>query len=72
MQKERQLQQLYETILQLKLDRRNFRKKFFSMGLLDDTNEVEENVPHRPGKLYTFNAERYRLKERRKFMGIDF
>ncbi len=68
----RQLQQLYETILQLKLDRRNFRKKFFSMGLLDDTNEVEENVPHRPGKLYTFNAERYRLKERRKFMGIDF
>lgn len=68
----RQLQQLYESILQLKLDRRNFRKKFFSMGLLDDTNEVEENVPHRPGKLYTFNYEKYRLKERRKFMGIDF
>jgi 8-oxo-dGTP diphosphatase len=30
----RELQNLYEAILDVKLDRRNFRKKFFTMGLL--------------------------------------
>jgi 8-oxo-dGTP diphosphatase len=68
----RELQNLYESILGIKLDRRNFRKKFFSMGLLEDTQEYEFDVPHRPGKLYRFNYEKYRQKERRKFMGIDF
>jgi 8-oxo-dGTP diphosphatase len=68
----RQLQNLYESILEIKLDRRNFRKKFFSMDLLEDMNEYEFDVPHRPGKLYRFNYEKYRMKERRKFMGIDF
>jgi 8-oxo-dGTP diphosphatase len=68
----RELQNLYESILDIKLDRRNFRKKFFSMDLLEDTKEYEFDVPHRPGKLYKFNYEKYRMKERRKFMGIDF
>ncbi|MEO6960919.1 MAG: NUDIX domain-containing protein [Puia sp.] len=68
----RELQNLYESILEVKLDRRNFRKKFFSMDLLEDTNEFEYDVPHRPGKLYKFNYEKYLSKERRKFMGIDF
>lgn len=68
----RELQNLYESILEVKLDRRNFRKKFFSMDLLEDTNEYEYDVPHRPGKLYKFNYEKYLSKERRKFMGIDF
>jgi 8-oxo-dGTP diphosphatase len=68
----RELQYLYEAILDVKMDRRNFRKKFFSMDLLEDTQEVERNVPHRPGKLYRFNYEKYRQKERRKWTGIDF
>lgn len=68
----RELQNLYESILEVKLDRRNFRKKFFSMDLLEDTHEYEFDVPHRPGKLYKFNYEKYLSKERRKFMGIDF
>jgi 8-oxo-dGTP diphosphatase len=68
----RELQNLYEAILEVKLDRRNFRKKFFAMDLLEDTKEYEFDVPHRPGKLYKFNYEKYRTKERRKFMGIDF
>jgi 8-oxo-dGTP diphosphatase len=68
----RELQNLYESILEVKLDRRNFRKKFFSMDVLEDTQEYEFDVPHRPGKLYQFNYEKYRAKERRKFMGIDF
>lgn len=51
----RQLQSLYEAILGIKLDRRNFRKKFLMMDWLTDINEWEQNVTHRPGRLYRFN-----------------
>lgn len=51
----RELQTLYEAILGTKLDRRNFRKKFLMMDWLSDTNELEQNVTHRPGRLYRFN-----------------
>ena len=67
----RELQNLYEAILNLEMDRRNFRKKFASMGLLIDVNEIENDVPHRPGKLYKFNFEKYE-KNKRKWIGIDF
>jgi 8-oxo-dGTP diphosphatase len=50
----RELQNLYEAILGTKLDRRNFRKKFLMMDWLTDANEWEQNVTHRPGKLYRF------------------
>jgi 8-oxo-dGTP diphosphatase len=67
----RELQNLYEAILGVTLDRRNFRKKFASMNLLIDTGDIEEDVPHRPGKLYQFNFEKYE-KNKRKWTGIDF
>jgi 8-oxo-dGTP diphosphatase len=67
----RELQNLYEAILDVKMDRRNFRKKFFSMDFLTDTNEMEQDVPHRPGKLYKFNYEKYERKKK-KWFGIDF
>ena len=51
----RELQNLYEAILGTKLDRRNFRKKFLMMDWLADVNEWEQNVTHRPGRLYKFN-----------------
>lgn len=68
----RELQNLYEAITNAKLDRRNFRKKFFSMDLLIDTGEYESDVSHRPGKLYRFNYEKWEQKERKKWFGIDF
>lgn len=67
----RELQNLYEAILGISLDRRNFRKKFASMDLLIDTNEMEQDVSHRPGKLYQFNFDKYE-KKKRKWIGIDF
>lgn len=67
----RELQTLYEAILGVELDRRNFRKKFASMDLLIDVGEMEEDVPHRPGKLYKFDFEKYE-KNKRKWIGIDF
>lgn len=67
----RELQNLYEAILGVNLDRRNFRKKFAAMGLLIDVNEMEQDVPHRPGKLYKFNFTKYE-KRKKKWIGIDF
>ena len=67
----RQLQNLYEAILGVELDRRNFRKKFFSMDFLIDIDEYEDHVPHRPGKLYKFNFEKYETNKKKWFV-IDF
>ena len=67
----RDLQNLYEAILDTKMDRRNFRKKFFAMDFLVDLDEMETDVPHRPGKLYKFNFEKYE-KKKKKWVGIDF
>ena len=55
----RHLQSLYESILGTKLDRRNFRKKISMMDWLIDIDEWEQDVPHRPGKLYKFNAAKF-------------
>jgi 8-oxo-dGTP diphosphatase len=54
-----ELQHLYEAILETDLDKRNFRKKILSMDLLNDLNEHQEGVSHRPAKLYQFDRERY-------------
>ncbi|MDX1955547.1 MAG: NUDIX hydrolase [Chitinophagaceae bacterium] len=48
----RLLQELYEAILGVKLDRRNFRKKIMLKDWVVDLDEMETEVPHRPGKLY--------------------
>lgn len=48
----RTLQELYESILDVKLDRRNFRKKISLKDWVEDIDEMETDVPHRPGKLY--------------------
>jgi len=54
------LQYLYESILEVTLDKRNFRKKILSMDLLVDLSEVQEGVAHRPARLYKFYESRYR------------
>jgi len=54
-----ELQHLYEAILETNLDKRNFRKKIFSMNLLVDLNQLQEGVAHRPAKLYKFDQQKY-------------
>jgi 8-oxo-dGTP diphosphatase len=54
-----ELQHLYEALLETDLDKRNFRKKILAMNLLNDLNEMQEGVSHRPAKLYQFDKERY-------------
>jgi len=54
-----ELQHLYEAILETELDKRNFRKKILSMDLLEDLNETQEGVAHRPARLYQFDRQKY-------------
>ncbi len=43
-----ELQNLYENILSIKLDRRNFRKRIFQMDILENTNEKKIGVKGGP------------------------
>jgi ADP-ribose pyrophosphatase YjhB (NUDIX family) len=55
-----ELQQLYEVILGERLDKRNFRKKIHSMGLLEETEEMRRfRGRGRPARLYRFDRKRY-------------
>ncbi len=54
-----QLQELYEAILDQKLDKSNFRRKFSKMNLLVSCNEREQDVSHRAAMLYRFDEAVY-------------
>jgi 8-oxo-dGTP diphosphatase len=63
-----QLQRVYEIILDRSLDKRNFRRKVFKFGVLEEAGgTVHES--HRPAKLYRFDRKQYQalLAD-----GIDF
>lgn len=62
-----QLQRLYEAVLGRALDKRNFRKKVMSMGVLRDAGEVEQGVAHRAARLYRFDRGRYEALVREGF-----
>ncbi|MBI2064694.1 MAG: NUDIX hydrolase [Candidatus Yanofskybacteria bacterium] len=49
-----QLQKTYEIILNKKLDKRNFRKKFMLLGLIKPTKKILKGERQRPAKLYRF------------------
>lgn len=54
-----ELQMLYETILGVqKINKRNFRTRILKMDVLTEVG-MQENVPHRPAKLYAFDSEKY-------------
>jgi len=54
-----QLQQLYEAIHQQEIDKRNFRKKILSTGLLSKLDEKDKESSKRGAFLYQFNKEKY-------------
>ena len=49
-----ELQRIYETILNEKLDKRNFRKRMLASGLLHETGKKHLQGAHRPAMLYQF------------------
>jgi 8-oxo-dGTP diphosphatase len=51
-----ELQQVYETVLQMRLDKRNFRKKLIGDGIVKATGEQLRAAVGRPAELYRFRA----------------
>ncbi len=49
-----EIQKVYESILNKKLDRRNFRKKIISLDFVKETNETSNFVGKKKAKLYKF------------------
>lgn len=49
-----EIQNIFESIMNIKLDRRNFRKKFINLGLIEETGYNNVGGSGRPAKLYRF------------------
>src|SRR5512140_989548 len=62
-----QLQHLYEAVLGTELDKRNFRKKVLSFGLLVALKETQMRGRHRPAQLFQFDAAKYEKLKKRGF-----
>ena len=63
------LQLLYESILDTKLDKRNFRKKLSKTGLLIKLDEKDKNNIRRAAHLYKFDNKNYKKLLKK---GINF
>jgi 8-oxo-dGTP diphosphatase len=59
----RALQQVYEAILGRPLDKRNFRKKILSLGLVEPVGEKTREGAHRPAMLHRFVTRAPRIVE---------
>lgn len=53
----RELQTAYEGVLSRSLDKRNFRKKILSLGLLRASGQKSKGDRHRPAMLYQFASQ---------------
>lgn len=67
----KELQSLYEAILGINFDRRNFSKKMLHLEILTELDETVWPTPKREAKLYKFNSEKYEELKRKGFR-IEF
>jgi 8-oxo-dGTP diphosphatase len=60
-----ELQKLYETILDKKLDRRNFQRRMLGFGILNKLEQTRKGGAHKAPYLYSFDLDNYQaaLKE---------
>jgi 8-oxo-dGTP diphosphatase len=59
------LEKLYQTLLDQEIDRRNFKKKIISLGILEELDETIQRKAGRPARLFKFNKKKYfELKEK--------
>ncbi|WP_129020901.1 NUDIX hydrolase [Edaphocola flava] len=63
------LEQLYATILNQDIDRRNFRKKILSLGVVEETTQKVQQQSGRPAMLFRFNKRKYQKLQKE---GISF
>ena len=57
-----QLQQLYEAILDYKIDKRNFRKRVSEFPFIEKTEGIDKSNSKRGAALYRFNEYAYQLE----------
>ena len=63
----KELQQLYEAILGVKFDRRNFYNKMLHLGILNQLDETVRNSPKKEAFLYSFNSQMYQEMKNKGF-----
>ena len=63
----RALQQLYEAILDVRFDRRNFYNKMTHLGLLNQSDDTVRQSAKRDAYLYTFNRDMYEEMKQKGF-----
>ena len=63
----KQLQNLYEAILDVRFDRRNFTKKMLHFNILNQLDETTRPTPKREAFLYSFNKENYNELKQKGF-----
>ena len=66
-----QLQDLYEAILEEKLDKPNFRRKLKKLDILIPLGEKQKGVAHRAAELFSFNIQQYNSLTEKGFV-IEF
>jgi len=67
----RQTQLVYEAILGIKLDNRNFRKKLLKAKYLIELDEKQQGVAHKPARYYRFDKMIYE-RSKTEFLGFNF
>ncbi|HKK63383.1 MAG TPA: NUDIX domain-containing protein [Bacteroidales bacterium] len=67
----RQLQTLYEVILDQKFDNRNFRKKALKANYIEPSNEKQSGVAHKPAMYYIFNEAAF-LESQKDYLYYHF
>ena len=64
-----ELQKLYEAILGVRFDRRNFRKKIAQMKYVIPLDERQTGVAHKPAQVFNFSKDVYNRTKKEK---LDF
>jgi ADP-ribose pyrophosphatase YjhB (NUDIX family) len=64
-----ELQKLYETILDKKLDRRNFQRRILGFGILNRAEQPRKGGAHKAPYLYSFDLEKYQIALTEGFKG---
>ena len=59
-----ELQSAYEAVFGHEFDKRNFRKKFLSLGLTEETDEMRRDGAHRPARLHRFTSDNLEVLSR--------
>lgn len=59
-----ELQSAYEAVFGYELDKRNFRKKFIGLNLIEETDQFKREGAHRPARLHQFKSDSLQVLSR--------